>query len=397
MSRSRAREDGPSEEAVPESAAPEIAARALYGRRLMPAGRVLVVILVSLLTWTMLYAPTMKRAAEASPLGTRRTISLAVLTPLAAVSEWIGLDELTGTIERAVGRDLGRPRGAFVPPPEDIPLAPEDDPEQPDGNGDPGDGNPDGNGDPPDGDPGDGDPVDGDPGDGSTAEADSIRAPTPTRRLRVAIVGDSLAAGLGYFAERVFRPRLVRVSGQGRISTGLARPDYFNWPYTMRQIVDRFDPDLVIVMLGENDHQSLQTVNGEREAEIGTGAWPPAYRERVIRMMRIATSEGAKVVWAGLPISADFQFRQHSKRQNDVFEFAASISNDVVYFDAWEHFRDPEGGYTAYFREGKRVTLIREGDGLHFNAIGYTIVAREIAKLASEEFGLSPRTFETAV
>jgi uncharacterized protein len=314
----------------------------------------------------------MKRAAEASPLGARRTVSLAFLRPIAAVTDWIGLNELAGSIERVVGRDQGRPGGAFVPPPEDIPLTPKGD-DDPHGNG--------GNG--------------GD--DGATAEADSIRAPTTARKLRVAIVGDSLAAGLGYFAERVFLPRLVRVSPQGRISTGLARPDYFNWPYTMHRIVDRFDPDLVIVMLGENDHQSLQTVHGDREAQIGTSEWPPTYRERVLRMMRIASSKGAKVVWAGLPISANFQIREHSRRQNEIFEFAASISNDVAYFDAWERFREPRAGYTAYFREGRRVILIREGDGLHFNAIGYTILAREIAKLAVEEFGLSPRTFQTAI
>jgi hypothetical protein len=378
MRRQRARDGAPPETAAGETtapgiAAPEIAAKVLYGRRLMPAGRVLVVLLVSLLTWTFLYAPMMKRAAEASPLGARRTISLAVLTPIAAVSEWIGLDELAGTIERAVGRDRGRPGGAFVPPPEDIPLAPEEDPE---GNGPDGGGN---------------------GGDGSVGGSESIRIPTATRRLRVAIVGDSLAAGLGYFAERVFRPRLVRVSGQGRISTGLARPDYFNWPVAMRRIVNRFDPDLVIVMLGENDHQSLQDVHGNREAQIGTSAWPPGYRERVLSMMRIATSRGGKVVWAGLPISADFRLREHSRRQNDIFRFASSISDDVVYFDAWERFRDPDGGYTAYLREGKRVILIREGDGLHFNAIGYTIVAREIAKLAAEEFGLSRKTFETRI
>jgi lysophospholipase L1-like esterase len=347
-------------------------ARVLYARRLMPAGRALVVILVSLLVWTVLYAPTMKRAAEASPLGARRTVSLAFLRPFAAVTVWFGRSELAGSFERVVGRDQGRPGGAFVPPPEDIPLTPKGD-DDPPGNG--------GNGD----------------DDGATAEADSIRAPTSDRKLRVAIVGDSLAAGLGYFAERVFLPRLVRVSPQGRISTGLARPDYFNWPYTMRRIVDRFDPDLVIVMLGENDHQSLQTVHGDREAQIGTSEWPPTYRERVLRMMRIATSKGAKVVWAGLPISADFRLREHSRRQNEIFEFAASISNDVAYFDAWERFREPRGGYTAYFREGRRVILIREGDGLHFNAIGYTILAREIAKLAVEEFGLSPRTFQTAI
>jgi hypothetical protein len=334
----------------------------------MPAGRVLVVLVVCLLTWTLLYAPTMKRAAEASPIGVRRSISLAVLTPFAAVSEWVGLDALAGTIERAAGRDRGRPGGAFVPPPENIPVAPPEDPLDPDGNGD------------------------GD-GDGTTSEP--IRVPTPSRKLRVAIVGDSLAAGLGYFAERVFRPRLVRVSGQGRISTGLARPDYFNWPYTMRRIVDRFDPDLVIVMMGENDHQSLQDVHGDREAQIGTSEWPLAYRERVLTMMRIATSRGAKVVWAGLPIAKDFRFQQHSRRQNDIIEFAANISNGVAYFDAWDTFRDPKGGYTAYFREGRRVVLIREGDGLHFNALGYTILAREIAEVAEQEFGLSPRAFET--
>jgi len=362
MSQQRGREGGPTENP----------GRARYARRLMPAGRVLVVILVALFVWTLLYAPTLKRAAEASSLGARRTVSLAVLRPIASVSDWIGLNELAGSIERAVGRDQGRPGGAFVPPPEDIPLTP-DEGEDPHGNG--------GNG----------------GGDGATAEADSIRAPTVDRKLRVAIVGDSLAAGLGYFAERVFLPRLVRVSGQGRISTGLARPDYFNWPYTMHRIIDRFDPDLVIVMLGENDHQSLQTVQGEREARIGTSEWPATYRERVLRMMRIATSQGAKLVWVGLPISADFRLRDHSRRQNEIFEFAASISNDVAYFDAWDRFREPGDGYTAYFREGRRVILIREGDGLHFNAIGYTILAREIAELAVEEFGLSPRTFQTAI
>ena len=350
----------------------ENAARVLYGRRLMPAGRVLVVILVSLLVWTVLYAPTMKRAAEASPLGARRTVSLALLRPIAAVSDWIGLNELAGSIERAVGRDQGKPGGAFVPPPEDIPVTPEEEHPHDDAGGN-------GN------------------GNGATAEADSIRAPTPDRKLRVVIVGDSLAAGLGYFAERVFLPRLVKVSPQGRISTGLARPDYFNWPFTMQRIVDIFDPDLVIVMLGENDHQSLQSVRGERVAPIGTPTWPRTYRERVLTMMRIASSQGAKVVWAGLPISADFRQRDHSRRQNEIFDFAASISNNVAYFDAWERFREPRAGYTAYFREGRRVILIREGDGLHFNAVGYTILAREIAKLAVEDFGLSPRTFQTAI
>ena len=166
----------------------------------------------------------------------------------------------------------------------------------------------------------------------------------------------------------------------------------------MRRIVERFDPDLVIVMLGENDHQSLQTVHGDREAQIGTSEWPPTYRERVLRMMRIATSNGAKVVWAGLPISArlpapgafeaaerDLRIRREHLKRRRLLRRMGALPR-----------ADGPGTPRTSARAG-RVILIREGDGLHFNAIGYTILAREIAKLAVEEFGLSPRTFETAI
>src|SRR5262245_18071864 len=117
--------------------------RTRFGRRLMPAGRVLVVLLVALLVWTLLYAPTMKRAADASPLGIRRTVSLAILTPFAALSDWTGIGDLAGAIERATGKEAGSQGGAFVPPPEDIPLAPD----TPDENASAGqNGNPNGNG-----------------------------------------------------------------------------------------------------------------------------------------------------------------------------------------------------------------------------------------------------------
>ena len=68
-------------------------------------------------------------------------------------------------------------------------------------------------------------------------------------------------------------------------------------------------------------------------------------------MMRIATSGGAKLVWAGLPVASDGRSRAHSRRQNDIFEFASKIVNDVTYFDTWNRFRAPGGGYTAYFRK----------------------------------------------
>ena len=339
----------------------------------MPAGRVLVVILVSLLVWTVLYAPTMKRAAEASPLGVRRTVSLAVLRPIAAVSDWIGLERAGGHHRARRGEGSGQTGRRVRPTPRGHPAHAERRRTIPTATA-------------------------------GTATA-TARRPRPipsarrhpSRKLRVAIVGDSLAAGLGYFAERVFLPRLVRVSGQGRISTGLARPDYFNWPYTMRRIVDRFDPDLVIVMLGENDHQSLQD-----------GARRPRGADRDLRM-------AARLPRAGAQDDADRDLARsegrvgrtpHLRRLPAPGAFEAAERDLRVRREHLQRRRllrrmgalpRAAGGYTAYFREGRRVILIREGDGLHFNAVGYTILAREIAKLAVEEFGLSPRTFQTAI
>ena len=64
-----------------------------------------------------------------------------------------------------------------------------------------------------------------------------MRRPTGHDKLRVVIVGDSLAAGVGYIAGRVFRPAVVDIEQHGRISTGLSRPDYFNW--SARDAADR--------------------------------------------------------------------------------------------------------------------------------------------------------------
>jgi len=40
----------------------------------MPAGRVLVSLLVALLLWILLYAPELQRSSEAQPDGLRRTV-----------------------------------------------------------------------------------------------------------------------------------------------------------------------------------------------------------------------------------------------------------------------------------------------------------------------------------
>lgn len=328
-------------------------------RRTMPAGRVLIVMLVCLLLWGFLFAPTLKRAAEASPEGIRRSAALAFLRPVAAISDALQITKLTDAVEQALGRNPNEaPGGQISVPPEPIPSNT--------GGG-------------------------GSGGGGDVHTQGPIRKPTGTDKLRVVVVGDSLASGLGVALERVLKPSLVRVSRQGRISTGLARPDYFDWPAALTEIVDNFRPDLVVIMLGENDNQALRTPTGREETPVGTFAWPQAYQQRVSDFMHLATSKGARVVWVGLPIVSDTGRWGIIERQNTVFEGAAQLVNDVAYLDTWDLFAAPGGGYTAYYRIGNNVQLVRESDGLHFNSTGYELLARAVAEMARTTFKLTPR------
>jgi uncharacterized protein len=320
----------------------------------MPAGRALVVILVCLLGWAFLDAPTMKKQADASPPGARRTLSLALLTPLTAISNVTQITRATDAVRAALGKDAtSAPGGSLTIPTVSSGVA---------------------NSPPP-------------------AATGTIRKPTPGNRLRVVVVGDSLASGLGTGAERVFNPTLVRVSDLGRISTGLARPDYFDWPASMQELVNGYRPDLVIVMLGENDAQSLVNTRGQVETAVGTHAWPAAYTERVQAFARIATSGGARLVWVGLPIVRDAGRRDLLQRQNEIFQAMTNVVPNTAFLDTWNMFATRNGGYTAYLREPNgHLDVVREPDGIHLNPLGYQLVAGAAADLAIADFGLSPKT-----
>ncbi len=348
-------------------------------RRGMPAGRVFIVLVVSLLLWGLLYAPELKRSAEAQPDGVRRTISLAILQPMVWLSDTVGLTSVTDSTAEALGRDPDAAVGGVV---GGVPI---DVDEIPTFSSAPTSSATSAPTPTPTGSPTTGPPV---------VEETRIRVPTNDDKLRIAVVGDSLAAGIGYFAERVFKPFFTDVVKQGRISTGLSRPDYFNWPAQMQFIVDRFRPDLTIVMVGENDQQPLQSPGGAIETRVGPD-WDAGYEDRVERFAEIATSEGGHVVWVGLPQERDdarWDFRQ---KQNSIFERVAARLPNVTFFDTWEEFDAPDGGYTAYYRDGNKVRLIRTDDGVHFNADGYTILMERTALHVTDAFRLRPRTYET--
>ena len=74
----------------------------------------------------------------------------------------------------------------------------------------------------------------------------------------------------------------------GRIDTGLTRPDYFNWPAELQVDLANQQPQLVVVMIGANDPQGLVTPDGASvtDSPDGTRPTPPGWPRSSPRPMR---------------------------------------------------------------------------------------------------------------
>ena len=91
----------------------------------LAAGQVAVAMALCFGLWTLLSAHTLRKSAEASPVGKRRTAALVVLRPLDGLSHLMFVDRLAGLLQRAAGHDPNKvtPGGGILadgPPPSEV-------------------------------------------------------------------------------------------------------------------------------------------------------------------------------------------------------------------------------------------------------------------------------------
>lgn len=313
-------------------------------RRLGSAGRVLVLATICLLGWALLSSPDLLRDAQASPIGARRTVAIAVLRPMSRLSEMLGLTRLTGGTDRVLGHD---PPAAVAPP-----IAVVSSPSI---------------------------------GSGSDQETPTSAptsapsgypyvpmpaAPTAAHPLTVLIVGDSIGIDMGEGLSRLldargpFRPRL-----DGHESTGLARPDFFNWPNELARDLRQDRPGVVVSMMGANDAQNFLV--GGRLVPFGSPAWAGIYRQRVAQLMAEVTESGHPMVWVGMPVMGSGSLSAAVHLINAIGLSEAVLHPGVTYVDSWSLFVDGKGHYAPYLPDGSgRKELVRTPDGIHLTPAG---------------------------
>ena len=110
---------------------------------------------------------------------------------------------------------------------------------------------------------------------------------SPTDKLRLWTGGDSLGdfPGTSLINAVSDNPAIDVVAPvDAHISTGLARPEVFNWPAEVQDVMDTLNPGAIAISLGSNDNQAM-TGDGSNGASFGTPDWRTEYSRRVGGLM----------------------------------------------------------------------------------------------------------------
>ena len=206
--------------------------------------------------------------------------------------------------------------------------------------------------------------------------------------LRIWTGGDSLGEYVGSeLLYRVADPGLSVVELDFTISTGLARPDYFDWPARFSEVMQRDDrPNVVVFMVGGNDDQDLR-VDGER-VDVGTPEWQAAYRERAATMMDIAAYPDVQMLWINLPPMRDDRRETISLEINNAIAAEAELRPWVRVVDIVDLFTGPDGGYEQFIDapDGSATRKARANDGVHITRQASTWVAEQVWDMISSQW-----------
>jgi uncharacterized protein len=201
-------------------------------------------------------------------------------------------------------------------------------------------------------------------------------------KSKVGFVGDSTADGLwGGFGRLIPQNACLKGSVElGRFaknSTGLTRPEKFNWVDELKRIGDSFKPQLFVMSLGLNDRQSV--VAAGKVIFENSPEYPAKYKERVAAVLKSAVASKASLLWIGLPAMRDPAPDKDAREKNKFFAEAIAEFGDptMQYVEPWK--LNPAAAEDKFASFGPdatgKIIQIRASDGEHFTPAGELLVA----------------------
>ncbi len=218
--------------------------------------------------------------------------------------------------------------------------------------------------------------------------------PSAATPAKVLILGDSDAGTFGPYLQTLMdQTGIVTSALDYKVSSGLSRPDFFDWPSHLDTVLAQEAPDIVVVTFGGNDAQALTDVSKAVVARAPTGEaggdaeWRAEYGRRVAAIIDELAAGGRTVIWVGIPNAIDPDFTARLKVQDETVRSVVAERPEVQFVDTWARFSGREGNYAEFVidpRDGLGKD-VRAEDGFHLNVNGAEILALDIAEVLRAE------------
>jgi hypothetical protein len=204
----------------------------------------------------------------------------------------------------------------------------------------------------------------------STTTTLGLSQPNAQKPITILDVGDSLGEDLGIGLEDTLGTSpIVHVVQAAVGDTGLARPDYYNWPAHLAADLAKYHPQLVTILVGGNDAQSFDADN--QVVVFGSTLWHTIYTGRVAVMMSEVLKAHARLLWVGLPIMANTTFAASMATLNAIYKSEAALHRGVEFMPTWSLFSNSEGQFSTYLTNSSgQSVLARDPDGIHLAVPG---------------------------
>ena len=205
--------------------------------------------------------------------------------------------------------------------------------------------------------------------------------------LNVHVFGDSLGDGMWAGLYRLLpAAEGYRVTKHSKVSTGLVRRDYFDWPTKVREVTARERVDVAVVMIGTNDRQPI--VENGRHA-LRSPAWERIYTARIDAMIEPLKAAGAEIFWVELPAMRSPRFGGDMQYFNGLYR-ARAAAHGITFVPTWQRTLGEGGAYSAYGTDDAgRTRLMRTDDGIHFTMRGYIQLAGFVTQAMADPGAVS--------
>lgn len=308
------------------------------------AGATLLAMLVGFFCAGLLDVGAIEREIRGRPLGAARSVQLVLLKPMLVLSETLKLDRPAAALNSMLGRGEQRHHDLAD-------VAPEVEPKWP-------------------------------------------REITREKPLRLFIIGDSMAQVFGSSLRNLSEDtKLIEAKLDYKVSSGLSRPDFFDWPQHMVDQLVEFDQDATVVIFGANDGQNVMYEG--KVLKVGSKEWQRVYQERIGAAMDILARNSRRVYWVGNPIMGEAGYRDRIAMMNGLYETEAPRHAGVIFVSTWHLLADEKGRYVEYLREDDGdLVLMRGADGIHLTRTGGDYVAASVLEVIQEDWGIPARNNE---